>query len=259
MLIADTHVHIYPVYQAAALLDTARANLNQLAEKNPAPHVALFLTERRDCGVFSDWSNGKNIPPGYSIEATAEASALLLTKEQNGQTIFLFAGRQFVSSQGIEVLSLTSNSEADESRSTADIISAVRDAGGVPVLSWAPGKWTGKRGAIVRSLVASNAGKPLLIGDTCMRASGFPEPALFNCARVNGIPVAAGTDPLPFAADEKIAGTYGIKSDVFDEKIPVTSARTLLTQGSFTICGRRSSLPVSINRWLSNRAAKPAS
>lgn len=256
MLIADTHVHVYPVYNESAFLDQAYENLARLTAQDSTNHYTLFLTERDDGNFFDSLAGGQLIPAGYRVEKTDEKEALLLVKESTGQRIHLVAGHQHVSSEGVEVLSLTSGSALQKPLSTNDTIQAVRDAGGIPVLCWAPGKWTGSRGQIVRSIVEEHSADPLLLGDTCMRAVGFPEPSLFQLGREKNIPIVAGTDPLPFASDQRIAGTYGISSDAFDESKPVSSTRALLTGGKFSVIGRRSHLPVSIKRWLSNRAVK---
>lgn len=256
MLIADTHVHIYPVYNAAAFLNRAYENLSHLNPDAANNHYALFLTERDDCNFFASMVESGAAPTGYRIEKTNDEEALILVKESGGQRVLLFAGHQHVSSEGVEVLSLTGGAVLKSALSASETIRAVRDEGGVPVLCWAPGKWTGLRGRIVRSIIDAHGGEPLLLGDTSMRAIGVPEPSLFKAGREKNIPIATGTDPLPFTADERIAGTYGIASDAFDENKPVTSARALLTRGTFSVCGRRSHLPVSMKRWLSNQTAK---
>jgi len=255
MLIADTHVHVYPAYQAAEALANSHANLRACGHNPKLLHAGLFLTERDDCHFFADLQSGRNIPVGFQVEKTRDTEALLLIHPKKNIHLYLFSGHQTVTAEGIEILSLTAGRSVTSNRSAEDTLSAIRDDGALPVLSWAPGKWLFNRGQVIRSIIEKQDSQPLLIGDTSMRARGLPEPALMRRARQLGIPVIAGTDPLPFPGDENITGTYGISSTAFDPEQPVTSARRLLRDGLFIKTGRRNHLTTALYRWMKNRSA----
>lgn len=255
MLIADTHVHVYPAYQAAEALVRSYANLRACGHNPKLFHAGLFLTEREDGHFFSDLQSGRHPPSGFVVEKTRDDEALLLFHREKNIRLYLFSGHQVVTAEGIEILGLTAGQKIPSRRSAGDTLAAIRDCGALPVLSWAPGKWMFKRGDVIRSIIESQNAKPLLIGDTSMRARGLPEPDLMRRARQLGFPVIAGTDPLPFSGDENITGTYGISSTAFDPDQPVTSARMLLRDGLFIIAGRRNLLTTALYRWMKNRSA----
>jgi len=257
MLIADTHVHIYPAHDASALLASAQQNLSALAPPKSNSHLGLFLTERNNDYFFRRLASGEMKPPGsFVMESLGESGALRLIDTKNSSRLLLFAGRQIVPREGIEILCLAADADIRDGLSATETLHAVRSAGGIPVLSWAPGKWLFRRGNVIRTIVETWNREPLALGDTCMRAAGMPTPALMKLGRQCGIPVVAGSDPLPFAGDEYMVGQYGISSEAFDPDQPVTSARTLLSSGAFTTVGTRNTLIAATRRWLRNRSAK---
>lgn len=256
MLIADTHVHVYPVYALATALAAAHDNLKSCSPTNSF-HAGLLLAERSDCHFYPDAAAGRNLPPGFRTDTTDRPEAIALSHD-DGLRTFLFSGHQYVTREKIEVLGLLTQARIMDGLSAVETIAAIREAGGIPVLSWSPGKWLFKRGAIIRAIIESHDRAPLLVGDTAMRACGCPQPPLMRLAKRRGIPVVAGTDPLPFAGDESVIGTYGIISSAFDPEHPVASIRKLLLNGEFIRCGKRNRLPRAIGRWSSNQRTRTA-
>jgi hypothetical protein len=219
-VIADTHVHIYPFHDRVALLDGAFRRLAALAPTAGAS--AICLTERHDCHAFRDL-------PGERVETNA-------VKWGDG---WIFAGRQIVTRERLEVLALTIDAELADGQPIADVLQRIRDAGGVPVLSWAPGKWFFKRGEVMTKLIETSAPGDFLLGDTSLRPTIWPEPCLMSAAQKRGFSIVAGSDPLPVRGEEEIAGTYAtVIEGNFDAAKPVSSMRALLkARGSFV--GRR--------------------
>lgn len=255
MLVADTHVHVYPAYQAAAALTAAYDQLNKLCHRPTTFHAGLFLTERNDCQFFSDLQSNQRVPSGFRVETTGEPEVLALWHEQRNIRLLIFAGSQIVTSEGIELLCLVSTRTVASGLPAGQTLDLIRKDGGIPVVSWAPGKWWFNRGRVIQTIITSHKNHPLLFGDTIMRANGYPAPGLMKQARRAGIPVVAGTDPLPFRGDEFVMGTYGITSHAFNPDQPATSARSLLSNGEFIVTGRRNNFATAARRWLKNRAA----
>jgi len=250
-LVLDGHVHLYPEYNFGQAVQIGTANLRKCLKRvgiNNSNHVVSgwLLTERWDCNFFKSISE---MPQKYSqgdcnFIPSAEKEALML--EKNGQVEhFVFAGRQLVSKDGLEVLSLASTLFVeDRTLSTKELIRAVNEAGGIPVLNWAPGKWFFKRGKIVQEIFETFDPSDLVIGDNPLRHVLWPKPALMKVAMKQGYKLIAGSDPLPFVGEEKYIGTYCFTfNGVFDSTKPVTSVRELLKQRvSVNILGRRNGL-----------------
>jgi hypothetical protein len=256
MLIADTHVHFYPSYDAAAALTCANKTLRSLGRTGTTVSAGLFLTERFDCFFYRDLISGRFNLPGYSITPTSETGAVVLENPSANISLLLVAGRQIVTADGIEVLALTADADIPDRQPTDSTLAHIRDAGAVPVLSWAPGKWLGRRGAIIRHLIDQAARGALALGDTSLRPIGWPTPALIQRGRAKGIPVLAGSDPLPIDGEESVMGSYAVCFDCYDETRPVSSIREAIRSGTFTLAGRRNSLPVMMNRWIANQRTR---
>ena len=232
---ADTHVHIYPAYDAGAALAALMRNLDRTA--GPDAAKLGLLTERRGCHWFASACAGGDVA---GCTMTESGPGWLGLRSDGGGRLYLFPGRQIVTAERLEVLALTIDVPGDmEGRPAREVVAGVLEAGGVPVLSWSPGKWLGARGALVRSLVDTFRPGELLLGDTPLRPRGWGEPILMRRALRRGLGVVAGTDPLPLVGEERRLGSYAtVWADGFDPASPVSSIRAML-RNAHTAVARR--------------------
>jgi hypothetical protein len=235
-IVADCHLHIYPFYRIGNVLRSCSRKLSQNIAQGEDGKRMGFLAERSDCHLFRDLATGKNPGDGtYSVAATSEVGAIVLNFDGESP-LYLFAGRQIVTEEQLEVLALTIVEDLPDGRPTADTIESVRDSGGVPVLPWGIGKWLFKRGTIVSRIIRNAKTGALLIGDTSLRPSVWPEPGPMRMARERDLAVVSGSDPLPVPGEEFIAGSYCSKFEgEFDELKPVSSIRSILSDPEITI------------------------
>lgn len=234
LFVADTHVHLYPSYDLTRAFDSAFKNLGRLAAagsgRGDGVCFGICLTERRGASLFRQFRKGTLRLSGgvYSIESCSEGNAVLV-RNRAGERLFVYAGRQIVSQERLEVLALAADLDIPDGGDVREIVRQVSAGGGVPVLPWAPGKWYGRRGAIVREVIDSSVPGRLLVGDTSLRPIGYLEPLLSRYARRKGFKVVAGTDPFPFDGQELLIGRYGISVEGdFDCKRPVAELKRLL-------------------------------
>ena len=260
VILVDSHVHVYPVYEPEVLLKAGRDNLRCAAEDSGLDAgEAIFvmcLAERDDCGFFADLTDGKiRLKGSYSIEHSGDPEGLWLCDGDDFR-VLLVAGRQWVSACRLEVLALTADTRIRSGEKLEQMIPAVQEAGAIPVLPWAPGKWMGARGKAVYDWISRNERHGALLADTSFRPAGWKEPAQFSAARVRGIPVLAGTDPLPLRGEETKVGTYCQTLDgELDAIHPVQSLRKLIAGGApepRTI-GARRSLPEVMGKQIALR------
>jgi hypothetical protein len=249
-LIADMHLHMYPAYDSGRAL---RALLRNLRSAGDSDRLAGFLVERSGCCWFREAASRRrhDLAPGIRLEE-CRGIAMRISVEGEGD-LTLFAGRQIATSERIEVLSLLSDADIADGQSADVTIRAVLDAGGLPVLSWAFGKWFGGRGTLVREAFRRWQSSGILLGDSALRPAAFPESPRFREARSEGVPVLAGSDPLPRPGEEARFGQYVSRLDVtgFDQD-PVKSVRDALSRrpSAFPVGGRRCSLPAVLRRVL---------
>jgi len=214
-------------------------NLGGLA---PGAIRIAFLTERHDCHCFRELrEKGRaDLGGGLAIAPTAEEHALVLLRQAD-PVLYLVAGRQIVTAERIEVLALTVDADIPDGEQAHAVVTAVQAERGIPVVAWAPGKWFFGRGRVVRELMEVGEPGRLLIGDSALRPTVWPEPFLMRRARARGLTVIAGSDPLPFCGEEPNMGTYASVFEApFMPAAPVKSVREALASApSVTTVGTR--------------------
>jgi len=202
-LVVDAHLHVYPHYRLDEGFDRLLLNLSHWA---PAARMAAILAERADCRFFKEMAEG----PARKLvhwEITPDAGGLTVFSNK-AQLLRLLPGHQIAARERIEVLSLlTSVRPIEDGRPARDVVKAILDAGGLPSLAWAPGKWLFGRGRLVGTLLET-FGRQVFLCDSSLRPGGMAEPPFFQLARHLGCRILAGSDPLPFHGEERWMGTY---------------------------------------------------
>jgi hypothetical protein len=252
----DAHVHVYPCHDADRALRTLIRRLPILAAGRPEVLPAACLAESAACAWFRQLAAGAGRLSADIRVRPADDPAGLWCETSDG-SLLLVAGRQIITAERLEILALAVAAEFPDGLAAADAIARVRAAGGVPVLSWAPGKWFGGRGRAVSRLLAETAPDSLLIGDTSLRPLGWGEPALMRQARRFGFRIVAGSDPLPLPGEERVLGGYGCTlAAPCDREHPVASLRGALASAAvpIRIAGRRGA-PWTVARRLAAHAA----
>jgi hypothetical protein len=164
--------------------------------------------------------NPRDPAAGWSVEATGEPGSLMLTRA-DGARLLAIAGRQFLTYEGLEVLALGCRPELPEREPVRAVLHAVVEAGGVPVLPWGIGKWTLRRGALVRELLGAGAVEPLFVGDNGNRLRGTPLPPGLRFARARSRWNLPGSDPMPCSWAASRVATAGFHLPVRpDQRAP---------------------------------------
>ncbi len=255
ILIADTHVHFYPCYNPQIALDTLRTNL---AGMNDGAVCGAMLAERHDCHFFKEFRESTLPQLRRQVQAQCQDNFILL-REKGWPDLYIFPGRQVITRERIEILSLTSDTFIPDGLPAQDVLSKIRSANGLPAISWAPGKWFFRRKKVVKDLLDSNKPGTLLVGDTTLRPVGWLQPVLMRYASNKGFAIVAGSDPLPFTGEEKNMGRYAVRlENDFDLGNPVESIRSLLTQPGLKpiLAGKRGGVFTTLERLIKNSRSK---
>ncbi len=244
-LAIDGHVHLYPIYNLKNAVESGVNNLKFYSKKWTSSIIPVWLlVERSDANFFDQIYQSPN---RYEYDgATFKQGSDDLTnvvEKHNEPILYIFAGRQLVTKEGLEVLSLVSNLNVpDRHKSINDVIQLVKDSGGIVTLNWAPGKWFFNRGKVIARQIKEKSINQIFIGESTLRHTLWPEPKLVKRARKKGFPIIAGSDPLPFADEEKCIGCFGflIKGN-FDPEKPAQSFRDLMNcnEKDVRIIGKR--------------------
>ena len=226
-IIVDAHVHVYPCYDAAVALWALMDNLTAIG---PGAVKTALLAERFDCHFFQTLAEGRaeGLPSDLKVQGGADPEVMVITNPESSEKLFLFSGRQVVTAERIEVLASLSDAPIDDGLSVEKVIDKVLDNGGVPIVSWAPGKWLFKRHEVVAHLLARYSPGQLLLGDTTLRPVGSQQPRLMKKGEAIGFGLVAGSDPLPFTGEERRLGSYAtLIEGSFQRALPVSSMRNL--------------------------------
>jgi hypothetical protein len=228
---------LYPCYDTAVALRTLAARLGEAR----ADDRVAFLVERANCNWYRRATEAGL--DGIALRPTGEAEALRL-EVAGSPSVLLIAGRQIATAERMEVLALATLGRVADGLPVEQTVQAVLDVGGVPVLAWAPGKWMFSRTVLSRRVFEAYRSRGLLLGDTSLRPALAPQPGLMAIAQACGVPVLAGSDPLPFPGEERRMGQYlsVFECDVEANRPAAALRKALLAPGlRVERSGRRSS------------------
>lgn len=256
----DAHAHFHAGFSLRTYLTCAAKNVRSYFEiaKPSAPPVGVLLL----ADMHSQPPLGKvqqdlaELGKAWSITQPDRDSIVF----RNGHaTLVLIAGRQVVTSENLEVLSLCSQGLVPSGKSLRETIGRVAAVNGTAVVPWGFGKWWFRRGQVVNSLLTAKAVEPFWMGDSGCRPAAMPS-ALLATAKRKGIACLPGSDPLPLRSHEKRAGSFGsFVTASIDFNCPTKSVReSLLTASRPQPFGRRTSFGAFVFDQIGVRLAKGA-
>jgi hypothetical protein len=254
MIVADTHLHFYDCYDLSAAL---RGCVSRLAALAGSASCVGILAERSGQHVFSSLVDGSQTIPGEPAIHLFEGGHCLRMQFPVLKPLYLFPGRQIVTSERLELLCLCVDAEIPDGLAADETVRRIREVGGVAVLTWAVGKWLFKRAGVVRSLLDEFKPSELLLGDSAMRPIFWPLPGPMRIARQQGRGILAGTDPLPAVTEISVMGSYASLIDYeLDEKAPSESMRMALEGAAvgYELAGKRSGVLKFVQRMVNSRA-----
>lgn len=213
----------------------------------------LLLTEGRELDYFGKFRKDCNIgkQSEYRFEPTQEDCSLIL-KKNDEDICYILAGRQIVTRERLEVLSVASSQKLEDGLPIEEVIERILNKKGIAVLAWGVGKWFFKRGKIIKYLLERYNNSPnLFIGDNSSRPIFWSVPKLYNLAEQLNIGILRGSDPLPFNGEYNRVGTYGfIIEGSFKGCNPAESFRNILSSNKKDIYlfGQQDRLDLFIRR-----------
>ena len=247
---ADGHVHLYPAFDRVRWARAACARAQTLAgplllllcESQGHDYFALLDRQARAGGAPLDGA-----PTAPWLAATEEPESLSLSPDPSAPpSTFVVAGRQVVTSEGLEVLALARRLEPPEDRahSAPELVRALLERGAIVVLPWGVGKWLGERGRRVDALVNDpelRAHPLFFVGDISHRTWPCPSPRPFQ----RGLRILAGTDVLPLRGLEASVASHGfVVQGALDPLRPAAALRETLRSGARTEPFGRKASPV---------------
>jgi hypothetical protein len=248
-VLVDAHVHVHGCFDDASFLDSAAENFRRGAAQVgiPGPYGAcLLLAEAGDTHWFRRLREGRQERSGSWDFAPTEEDSSFAAHHVSGERLFLIAGRQIATREGVEALALGRDVEIPDGLALAETLDRIRAEEALPVLPWGFGKWWLRRGSLVEEAFRRRGSGELFLGDNAGRLGMTGPPRLFQEARSQGVPVLPGSDPLPFAEHCARAGSYGfVLAGPLDEAHPAACVLRGIRRlkGQPRVYGRCADLP----------------
>ena len=242
--LVDAHVHLHPSFEVTEFLRSSAANFEQAAARLGLPNGTagcLLLTESFGTDRFAELRSRCGSCEGeWSYDSTMDESAIIARRiaardtsiESDGKqqtTITVIAGRQIATQERLEVLALGTREVIGDGQSINSVIEQVLASGALCVLPWGFGKWTGRRGTLIRKILDSPLQEQLYLGDNAGRLNFAPSPPILKSYESKGVPILPGTDPFPFPDQVSVSGRYGFVLETsLGDKTPVKQLTTFL-------------------------------
>ena len=220
MILVDAHVHIYDCFDIEKFFDSTYSNFKFTAERidHGKKFISvLLLSETSSDNWFQQLANcadgnglhNKNKPGNWTFHKTEEDSSLY-GKSSDSKDLFVIAGQQIVTLEGLEVLALCTIKRFEDGTPIIKLLESIKKVGGIPVIPWGFGKWIGRRGNLLRTLITSAEKHSFLLGDNGGRPFLLPAPRMFKLAEKKGIKILPGSDRLPIVSEGTRVGSYGL-------------------------------------------------
>ena len=235
----DAHVHFHRLDRVAPTLEAAAANFEAAGGRADGLVGLLLLTQMRGETVFESLAAAREIA-GWTFSPASDERETLIAR-RGRRAIGVVCGRQVRAADGLEVLALGTIREYPDGLSFADTVAQVSVSGALTVLPWGFGKWWGRRGQRVASVLTSFDPNGLFLGDNGSRLAWQGMPPLIRRAQGHGFRVLPGTDPFPVAGDHRRVGGFGLLAEgCLPESAPWATLRAwlLALHGSPTPYGR---------------------
>lgn len=246
LTIVDAHVHIHDCFNVATLLNSAYENFRfeALRHKDADEFTGmLLLTETSKHDFFTRLCSYADANKPITAELSSawhffhtDEACSLLARSSGGQKLILIAGRQIVTKENLEVLALATRASFHDGTPIGHLIMAINQRDAIPVVPWGVGKWLGKRGKILQSLLTSVDRPAFFLGDNSGRPIFWPRPALFHMSERHSVKVLPGTDPLPLPSEASRCGSFGFAiRDLVSHEQPGADIKRLIKDGTVEI------------------------
>jgi hypothetical protein len=220
MILVDAHVHIHECFDLSTFFNSAFENFRGQAERlgeRKSFTAIMTLAEQSKMERFQDLRNyadkgheiGSRTGDRWTLHHTDEDCSLFARSVYNNHGMFIIAGRQTVSAEDLELLTLCSAGSFKSGMPLRKLLREALVSGAVAVIPWGPGKWLGRRGALLKSILIDAEKPHFFLGDNSGRPVFWPRPSLFKLAESKGIRNLPGSDPLPFSSECRRAGSFG--------------------------------------------------
>jgi len=218
-LLIDAHVHLQGCFELSCFFDSAYQNFCHYVRPAGSGFSAVLLLS--EVAGVQQFDRLKAICNSDKLDQQAELgswrlfktedNAALEVRRENGDAMFIIAGRQIVTLEKLEVHALLTETLFADGEPLDETISKIKSDGALPVIPWGAGKWLGERGKVLMNFITSDMSNNVFLGDNGGRPFLWGTPRHFVDGRLKGMLVLPGSDSLPLAREVKRVGSFGFK------------------------------------------------
>lgn len=244
-LLVDGHVHVHACHSPGRVFERAHANFEQarraLRCAAAVTRYCLLLVETRADDAFGALARAAE--RDERIDAPTLAWRVRVTREPqvlevhraDGASLSIVGGYQIETRERVELLALGTRERVPDGEEFYATLAAVVAAGALAVAPWGFGKWWGARGRLLERALASAARGELTlaVGDSGGRPALVGRPRLLRRAAAAGLPIVAGSDPLPLPSQDARVASYGFAlTGLPVDALPWATLREHLVRGA---------------------------
>lgn len=238
-LLLDAHVHLYDCFDLEQLLLAAQQNFERVVSHMPSQAgrfaFCLLCVDLQDKTLSSELDRLSALNTyEFSSKDRKEKHAITVKHRSSGFSMQIVWGYQIITDENIEVLAFDLPDPIPNGTPLGATLDSLNRSQSLAILPWGFGKWSGKRGELIKNILAEQAisrTAELFVGDNGGRWRRTSESHLIKHAQQAGMWNIPGSDPLPFPVQASRPGSRGVVlHGNYDQECPTHSIRQLLQQ-----------------------------
>ena len=198
----DTHCHYHPLLSFPDFFKSIIKNSKTVAQGRNV-QIAICLTDMPGTNWFSELESCREI----ALFSVSKVDDQTLAVRIGNDTVTVYCSNQVNSQEKIEVIVVGFRGNVPEGLALNEYVDLyAKDY--LIIFPWGVGKWLGQRGDLMMAQMDEDK-NPFVLGDNGGRPYWWCRIPQFSKAIKKGVPVLAGSDPLPVSSFERRVASYG--------------------------------------------------
>lgn len=198
----DSHCHYHPLLSFSDFFKSIVKNSKKVAQ-GQVVGVAICLTDMPG----TNWFSALESYPATAQLSVSKVDDHTLSVHIEGDTVTVYCASQVNTQEKIELIIVGFRGMVPEGLALKEYVDRYgKDY--LLIFPWGVGKWLGQRGDLMIAQMDA-AMPPYVLGDNGGRPYWWYRIPQFTKAIKKGVPVLAGSDPLPVSSFQRRVASYG--------------------------------------------------
>jgi len=204
----DTHCHYHSLLSFSDFFKAIVRNSRTVVQGRDV-RLAICLTDMPG----TNWFTELELSPATTLFSVSKIDDFTLSVRIGDDTVAVYCANQVNSQEKIEVIVVGFRGTIPEGLALNEYVE-IYGKDYLLIFPWGVGKWLGRRGELMTTQM-DTAINPFVLGDNGGRPYWWSRIPQFSIANKKGIPVLAGSDPLPVSSFQRRVASFG---NVYDEE-----------------------------------------